>query len=469
MFECIKNFWNSLLGTTPSYSKKPSQIVNYMANDPTYPVFIRIPLPTPPPNLRFNVSGFAGHDYSNRFNRQAGNCYITMASNLHYVQNVLESPLNSWAAVRNLRAVPRAGRMLNAYYDRRNLMFFWDEIRGNTIYTVESSDIIAHELGHAILDAMRPDFWSVQALEIWAYHEAFSDINSMLAILYFDEVLDKVVSERIDLRRSNFISQIGEELGSIIFGRGKPLRDAVNKFNYISPINLPQDAGPDRLAAQPHSFGRIFVGTWYDILVDIYERDVNEGDRPLQALRNARDTMARLMLHATVKAPRVVNFHEAIARTMLVLAREEKSPYLDILNENFAKRKIITPHVKALSMKKKQDLDIKETDILEFEDEDVAIVHQEKTLKLSDHIKGIQALSVNGISLSDVELEVATDQMYMFDKEGNVMEEIVPTESSIVEAAQACVASIYSTSNIGTSKSTMWEVQNNKLVRTYVD
>ena len=118
---------------------------------------------------------------------------------------------------------------------------------------------MAHELGHAILDAMRPDFWSVQALEIWSFHEAFADITAILSLMQHDEILDRALYEtKGDLSKPNVISRLAEEMGDIIYeitrGRGgmKPgaLRNATNKFRYIHPSKLPKNAPNNKLGSR---------------------------------------------------------------------------------------------------------------------------------------------------------------------------------------------------------------------------
>ena len=61
-----------------------------------------------------------------------------------------------------LFVVPRAGRMVNAYYERasRSVQFFYfpsSTTEGKTIYSCASRDIVAHETAHAILDGILPD------------------------------------------------------------------------------------------------------------------------------------------------------------------------------------------------------------------------------------------------------------------------------------------------------------------------
>src|SRR5262249_17812133 len=77
-----------------------------------------------------------------------------------------------------------AGVDLNAFYARENgLNFFHDEVKGVTVFSGESPHVVCHELGHAILDAVKPELFDAMSMEVAAFHEAFGDISSMLSSL----------------------------------------------------------------------------------------------------------------------------------------------------------------------------------------------------------------------------------------------------------------------------------------------
>src|SRR5262247_3863818 len=46
---------------------------------------------------------------------------------------------------------------------------------GVTVHACESPDVVNHEQGHALLDAVRPDFWDAPFAEVAAFHESFGD------------------------------------------------------------------------------------------------------------------------------------------------------------------------------------------------------------------------------------------------------------------------------------------------------
>ena len=100
-----------------------------------------------------------------------------------------------WHTGRPLVVDLDAGDDLNAYYDRQELCFFHATVRGVTVYSGESPDVLCHELGHALLDAIRPQLWNAASIEVASFHEAFADISAMLSALELPSVRDEVLAQ----------------------------------------------------------------------------------------------------------------------------------------------------------------------------------------------------------------------------------------------------------------------------------
>jgi len=141
------------------------------------------------------------------------------------------------------------GMDFNAYYDRTGLKFFCDadKVTGQTIYTCESGDIIAHECGHAVLDCQHPDYWDSLLSETGAFHEAFGDISALLVALDNPRVRAMILTENGgDLSKSNTVTRLAEQLARGLFGAGyadavvsaDALRDLANKFRFRDPDKL---------------------------------------------------------------------------------------------------------------------------------------------------------------------------------------------------------------------------------------
>ena len=197
-------------------------LIHYYLNDPSKKDFIaQVAVPENPP-WKLRVKGYKGpgHDPAS-IAGQAAICYVTLANALNYIVPRIPDGPKRWAAVRELLVLPRAGKDFNAFYNRKYLKFFHDKNpeTKKIVFTCEAADIVAHELGHAVLDAIRPDFWNVQGKEGWAFHESFGDIMAVLSILQHEKVLNHAI--QIDLNKSNVVSRLAEEMAAAVYALAK--------------------------------------------------------------------------------------------------------------------------------------------------------------------------------------------------------------------------------------------------------
>lgn len=334
-------------------------LIQYQENDPSTPdldITKNIPeLPNPCPP--FTVLNFNGGDGpKGTVEDQAANVYCTIAFSLGFIQTKLEKPIIKWAAMNKLQANPRSGKMFNAYYDRYYLNFFYDNDpkTNQIIYTCDSTDVVAHELGHAILDSIRPDLWAVQCVEIQAFHEAFGDINAILTALTFPEMIDKALLETDnDLSKENTISKLAEQMG-VAIGHAmgnevKSLRNAVNNLQYVPPETLPPSAPDDDLAGEPHNFSRVFVGAWYDAFVNIYN-DEKTRSNPKDAVVIARDKIATITYNAIRFANKTARFFNAVLEAMIVYDTSRNLGCSQAIRDGFAKHSIVAAQKLNLTM-----------------------------------------------------------------------------------------------------------------------
>ncbi len=158
-----------------------------------------------------------------------------------------------WHIRRPLSVDLDAGDDLNAYYDRQELCFFHATVRGVTVYSGESPDVLCHEFGHALLDAIRPQLWNAASIEVASFHEAFGDISAMLSALDLPSVRADVLAATAGrISRASRVSRLAEQLGWAI-RQSHPdavdadcLRNAVNSFFYRQPEQLPPDGAGER-------------------------------------------------------------------------------------------------------------------------------------------------------------------------------------------------------------------------------
>ena len=257
---------------------------------------------------------------------------------------VLGTPLSSWAAEAinpsSLLVRYDAGQQLNAYYDRESLSFFHATKGGVTTYSGASTDVVAHETGHAILDALRPDLWYVNLLEVGGFHEAFGDVTAIVTALHDRKTRDALLARSPKLDTPNFVEATAEELSDAIrrfyganFSAAKPRR-ALNTFVWQLPETMPANGGPDVMIAEVHSIARIMSGCFWDVLRAVF---VQSGKLTQTSLWKATKTTAALFYEAARNAPAVPRFFRAVGRSM-VLADQQRygGAHRDLITQAFS-------------------------------------------------------------------------------------------------------------------------------------
>lgn len=326
--------------------------MEYSINDPYLHVDKISLLPTPQPCPGFQVYGYTGNPGERgSVEYQAAQVFAYITNTLSFVQKYLVKPLQSWSANNNLVSFPRAGVQLNAYYDRASLKFFYlqNPATQKIVYTCESSDIVCHELGHAVLDAMRPDLWNSPMLEVPAFHESFGDCVSILSALHYDEFVTYVIQQTDgDLRKRNAANLIAEEMGETVYslshganGRlADALRCAVNDFVYVEPESLPNVNSDDKLSRASHNFSRVFTSAFYECVVQMYEEKIPSLGK-IEALKYSREMIARIFLNAASVATLTPRFYNSVTTSMLVIDQQLGGYARNAIVGAFSKKNII--------------------------------------------------------------------------------------------------------------------------------
>lgn len=201
----------------------------------------------------------------------------------------------------------------NAYYSRwgGGTNYFFSHSPGlNTVMkTANSTDVVAHETGHAMLDGIRPGYFGTHDTETGAFHEAFGDCAAMLVSLRDNSNLDNILSTTGgSLRNHNPVSSLAEEFGAArAFDNDDPsddhriwLRTALNDFTYKPPSEVPPGRGDDdNLGREIHSFGRLFSAAFYDSIESVYMQSIYEDKQcPKEALKTAEAVTGPLLMRA---------------------------------------------------------------------------------------------------------------------------------------------------------------------------
>ncbi len=182
-------------------------------------------------------------------------------------------PLNWATGEQKLVIHPDEGQDLNAFYTRvangtfqAGLSFFHstDPKNGQEVFTGRSGEIVSHEAGHAILDAVRPGYFGTFSLEVAAFHEAFGDVLAMLTSLQDDRVVARLLEQTGgDLSLPNLVAATGEQMGI-----------ALNHFvginytggDWIRNLNNERTWTPPSPGSEAHEWSLIWSGATYDML-----------------------------------------------------------------------------------------------------------------------------------------------------------------------------------------------------------
>src|SRR5258705_3870283 len=174
--------------------------------------------------------------------------------------------VTKWARSPNPRklqlVVDHVKEDLNAYYDGDTLSFFHATTGAKTTFSGASTDVVAHEVGHALLDIIRPQLWAENFTEAAAFHEAFGDCVALLTALHDKPTRQRLLKVAPTLRTASFVEALMEDLadgtrrGYGASSDGAAPRHALNTFKWTLPTTLPAGGPPAKLTRAVHSFWR---------------------------------------------------------------------------------------------------------------------------------------------------------------------------------------------------------------------
>lgn len=176
--------------------------------------------------------------------------------------------------VPRLRIYPHALRTDNAYYSpqKKALLFGYfqaDSRQGDTttpgsmVYSCLSSDIVAHETSHALLDGLHRRFQEASNPDVPAFHEGFADIVALFQHFTLRELVSYTIARAHgSLSAANLLSGLAAQFGEGS-GRSGPLRD------YAKPNMADLDYAR---CFEPHDRGSILVFAVYEASLAIIAR-----------------------------------------------------------------------------------------------------------------------------------------------------------------------------------------------------
>lgn len=329
----------------------PKEILGSKLSSPRMEIYDRAPIAIADPDGNYNYEvGTPQFDQVN--------AYAIVANTLSMYDRYLGRQAQ-WSFRGPLTVVPHKGTGKTAYFNGRegSINFFeWQSPSlGKRVTTSQSADVIAHEIGHAVWDGLRPR--AGYSNEAGAFHEAFGDCSALLHALQQDSNLSKALQQNGgDLRQPSLISRMAEEFGTAFNqedndpnNNDRPYyRTALNEFKYIDPKKLPDDdypptVGENVLTREFHSFSRVWSGAFYRMLTSLYDGAKADGKSELEALKSARDTLGHNWGQALHELPPSGIKFSVVAEAMLkVAARDEDKTTFDRLGSVMVDRDVLS-------------------------------------------------------------------------------------------------------------------------------
>lgn len=341
----------ALLTTTDTVATPQVQV---WEEDPSNNDLIAVPVPNPAAGpLAFTFDRPAPRSTNNAPGTAEFRYWVAAASlrrGADFWQRV--TALTQWHPGASLGVALDQGEQLNANYDRQRLNFYHGSNgAGGIVFSGESPDIVCHEMGHAILDAIKPQLWDTTSLEVAAFHESFGDISAILSAVQLPSLRTSILSDTGGhLSRSSRLSRLAEQVGAAIRAQypdvADPdcLRNAVNSFSYSNPINLPSAAPASQLSAEAHSFSRVFTGAAFELLAALLAQKAGANPPTEAQLLAAGDELAQILIAAITNAAVVSNLYAQIASGMVTAAATIDPAYPALVKSVFVRRGILSLH-----------------------------------------------------------------------------------------------------------------------------
>ncbi|WP_282296462.1 hypothetical protein [Stenotrophomonas sp. PS02289] len=279
-----------------------------------------------------------------------------------------------------LRIHPRYMREDNAYYDREygSLAFGYCKAEnfaqqrsqpGSHVYLVLSRDIVAHEVSHALLDGLRPNFIRPTHRDVGALHEGFSDLVAIFLRFAQPELVRNAIedSQGKDLD-SKLLVEVGHQFGFDLIDGTNPLRTAILSPGLDAAVVDPKYSYQGN--SEEHDLGAVLVSAVFEAFRRIYQRktiklrsmlEMTKQTRlpaeGIHLLANVATQLARRFLNIVIRAidycpPLHCTFGEylrAIVTADTDLVPDDVIGYRDAFVTAFRRYGVIVPEVADLS------------------------------------------------------------------------------------------------------------------------
>ena len=305
----------------------------------------------PDPGYKLTPNADGNHVYPEGHALKTGSIAFSAAANTIKKYNEVSQELTGkkidWAfGDSQLLISPETGEWPNAFYARQfKGVHFFDH---KSISTGDSGEVAAHEVGHAVLDALRPGYLEGTGSETGAFHEAFGDNLAMLMTLQNDQSIDKIVAQTGgtgDLSSGpNLLSDMGEGFGKELGLGERGIRTMLNTFTYKDPATLPERGDENNLGHEVHDFARLWAGAFYDVVDRIADTNRAAGMSPQQALKAAGEESFKLLVGQMEKSPAnsETTFKEMAVNLMAADAQFNGGARQDVIKEVMVRRELMS-------------------------------------------------------------------------------------------------------------------------------
>jgi hypothetical protein len=229
------------------------------------------------------------------------------------IEEIIGGPIKwAWTAERRdpLELKPHAPAGSVTQYRRKSRSVTFSKPRpfrprSDEVFQCRSFDIVAHEVGHAVLDGIHPEWmtdWRVFP-EVGAVHESFADLTALFLALSRTELVDAAVAALAGGAGSNLVSMIGEAFG---VADGEP----AGERDLSKTLTMTEGRAATRLvpgfgvAVDHHHFSTVLSGLVYAALIDRFAADPGSASSTQAAsvLRGTAASVRGIVYGAFVRA-----------------------------------------------------------------------------------------------------------------------------------------------------------------------
>jgi hypothetical protein len=295
-----------------------------------------------PDSLAAEPPGWAKGDAKivDDFRFHAQNVYALVMKTLARFEFALGRRVGWSFRTHQLKVSPHGMMDANAFYSPREegLVFgYFAGVRGDTVYTCLSHDVVVHETTHALIDALRERYLDPSSPDQAAFHEGFADVIAILSVFSQPEMVrmllapptrkggDAALIDKADVTvaalRENALFGLAEQMGQEIQGsRGGPLRQSALLAANPELFDSPE-------FQEPHRRGEVLVAAVLNGFIEVWAARIQDlGVPDQQSFAVARvaeqgadiaDTLATMWIRALDYMPPVhVEFGDALAAAL---------------------------------------------------------------------------------------------------------------------------------------------------------